>query len=804
MIRMPSVFIVLQFAILFVAAVCPPAFAQPVENRKFGQEDVFRQIDAWLPTPNKFRSASGMPGAEYWQQRADYEIDVRLDDSNQQISGSETVTYHNRAPEPLGFVWFQLDQNIFRPDSDNNVTATAPNLSGRSSFNSIRTLLARESFDGGFKIHSVTDQEGQPLKHTIVKTMMRVDLDKALQRGESISIKIQFDYKINDSKLISARTGYEFFESDGNYIYEIAHWYPRVAAFTDYEGWQNKQFLGRGEFTLELGDYKVRITAPDDHIVAATGELQNGAEVLSANQAERWEQAKEADAPVFIVTPQEAKQNEKERSKEDKTWEFVAENVRDFAWASSRKFIWDAQGHNVGGNQVMAMSYYPNEGEPLWSKYSTHAIIHTLNIYSRYTFDYPYPIAISVNGPVYGMEYPMICFNGPRPEEDGTYTARTKYGLISVIIHEVGHNYFPMIVNSDERQWTWMDEGLNTFLQYLSEQEWEDDYPSRRGEPADIVSYMKSTAQVPIMTNSESILQFGPNAYGKPATALNILRETILGRELFDFAFKEYAKRWKFKRPTPADFFRTMEDASGVDLDWFWRGWFYSTDHVDIAIRNVEHFKIDSGDPDEAAERKRQEKDKKRSSLSKERNEPLEKRIDLFPGLKDFYNEFDEFEVTEDSRKAYQRFIEGLDAEEKQLIRRKTNFYVFTFENVGGLVMPIIAEVRYTDGSKEMLEIPAEIWRRDLRQVKKLVISDKEFDRIEIDPRHQIADADSSNNHFPPRIVPSRFKLYKDKKAKNPMQKANAVKKKKESEAKKQPDGSVEQSEGKEEGGAEE
>ena len=758
--------------VAILSAAIQPAYAQPLENGKYGQVDSFRQIDEWLPTPNKYRSASGKPGPEYWQQQADYDIDVRLDDQNQTISGSEVVTYYNRSPEALDFIWFQLDQNIFRPDSDNIRTATAPSLSGRASFNSIRSLLARESFDGGFDIQSVTDVDDKPLSHVIVKTMMRIDLPAPLAPGESTVVKVTFDYKINDSKLIPARTGFEFFEKDGNYIYEIAHWYPRVAAFTDYEGWQNKQFLGRGEFTLELGNYNVRITAADDHIVAATGELQNAEAVLSDDQIQRLAKAREANEPVFIVTPDEARHSEKTRSKEEKTWEYKADNVRDFAWASSRKFIWDAQGYDVGNRNVLAMSYYPNEAEPLWSKYSTHSIVHTLGVYDRYTFDYPYPIAISVNGPVYGMEYPMLCFNGPRPEEDGTYTARTKYGLISVIIHEVGHNYFPMIVNSDERQWTWMDEGLNTFLQYLCEQEWEENYPSRRGEPADITSYMTSTAQVPIMTNSESILQFGNNGYGKPATALNILRETILGRELFDFAFREYARRWKFRRPTPADFFRTMEDASGIDLDWFWRGWFYSTDHVDIAIRGVRHYKIDSGDPDESAERKRQEKDRRKPSLSAARNEPLEKRVDLFPGLKDFYNDYDELDVTEESRKAFQKFVDGLNAEEKQLLRRKTNFYVLTFENVGGLVMPIIADVRYADGSSETLEIPAEIWRANNKTVNKLLISDKELDRIELDPRRQIADADASNNHYPPRLVPSRFKLFKDKKPKNPMQKA--------------------------------
>ncbi|MDP6446799.1 MAG: M1 family aminopeptidase, partial [Pirellulaceae bacterium] len=433
--------------------------------------------------------------------------------------------------------------------------------------------------------------------------------------------------------------------------------------------------------------------------------------------------------------------------------------------------------HDVEGNQVMAMSYYPNEAEPLWSKYSTHSIIHTLNIYSRYTFAYPYPVAISVNGPVYGMEYPMICFNGPRPEKDGTYSKRTKYGLISVVIHEVGHNYFPMIVNSDERQWTWMDEGINTFLQYLAEQEWEDDYPSGRGEPKDIVGYMRSSSQVPIMTNSESILQFGPNAYGKPATALNILRETILGRELFDYAFKEYARRWRFRRPMPADFFRTMEDASGVDLDWFWRGWFYSTDHTDLAITNVRLYTVDTGDPEKNAKRAKDERAKQPETLSKQRNDPLRKRIEDYPELKDFYNEYDPLDVTDASRKRFQQFLKGLDAKQKKLLGDRRNFYVVDFQNLGGLVMPIILEIEYANGKKEELRIPAEIWRRNSQRVSKLFISDKEVKSLTLDPHLETADVDLENNYFPRRIIKSRFQLYKQTRGKNEMQRAGLGKK---------------------------
>ncbi len=670
----------------------------------------------------------------------------------------------------------------------------------------MRSVLARSVFEGGYDIKSVKGEDGEDIDYTIVKTMMRVDLPESLQPGANITLSVEYGYNIVDAVLIRSRSGYEHFKKDENYIYEIAQWYPRVVAYTDYTGWQHKQFLGAGEFTLELGDFDVELTVPADMVVGATGELANPGDVLKPAWVERLKTARTSKTPMYIITPEEAKANEPSRTKETKTWIYHAENVRDFAFAASRKFIWDAMGVEVEGvdledaiksranptletppsapkitaepNIVMAMSYYPNEGNPLWFQYSTESIAHTLEVYGRFSFPYPYPVAISVNGPVYGMEYPMICFNGPRPEEDGTYTKATKYGLISVVIHEVGHNFFPMIVNSDERQWTWMDEGLNTFLQYLAEQEWEENYPSHRGEPDKIVPYMRGGGQRPVMTGSEEILQFGNNGYAKPATALNILRETILGRELFDFAFREYSERWRFKRPTPADFFRTMEDASGIDLDWFWRGWFYSTDHVDISISDVRLYKIDSGDPDEAAERKRQDRDSKEPTLSSERNKTLPKRINLQPGLKDFYNspDYDELKVEEDDRKAFRKLIDGLDTEERTLLRRSTNFYNVTFKNLGGLVMPIIVRLHYTDGSNELVEIPAQIWRGDSRSVDKMFMSDKELLRIELDPKRQTADTERSNNHWPPKLEPSRFKLFKDDKPKNEMQKAKPAK----------------------------
>ncbi|QTD49937.1 M1 family metallopeptidase [Sulfidibacter corallicola] len=749
---------------------------------KHQPEDKFRQLEEILPTPNDYRTASGAPGHEYWQQRADYDINLVLDDTRQHISGEARVTYYNRSPDTLRYLWVQLDQNRFAADSDQRLAEPAPKLYKSHSksiylpdeekvqVGSIRPYVAGREFHGGFDIKDVRDGEGRPLRHTIVKTMMRVDLPQPLKPGEQMSFEVVWDYPIVDQKDFRTRAGYEYFEEDGNYLYEIAQFFPRMAAYTDVNGWQHKQFLGRGEFTLEFGDYRVAITVPSDHVVAATGVLQNADEVLRPEWRRRLEKARTAKEPVMVITEAEATANESSRAKDTRTWVFEAKEVRDFAFASSRKFIWDAWGFKQeNGETVMAMSYYPKEGNPLWERYSTHSIVHTLAVYNRYTLVYPYPVAISVNGPVYGMEYPMICFNGPRPEKDKTYGRRTKYGLISVIIHEVGHNYFPMIVNSDERQWTWMDEGLNTFVQFLAEKEWEDRYPSRRGEPRDIIEYMVSDAQVPIMTNSESLLQFGNNAYAKPATALNILRETILGRELFDFAFREYSRRWQFKRPMPADFFRTMEDASGVDLDWFWRGWFYSTDHVDLSIASVELYRNGSREPEVEGPLQRKDQEEEPLSVSEERNRNVPKRVEAYASLRDFYNDHDPFTPTPLQEEMFRERTEHFEPEELKLLEADLNYYMVTFENVGGLVMPVLLEITYADGEIEEQRIPAEIWRRNPERVTKLIATDREIKSFRIDPRWETADADVENNHYPRKPVPSRFRLFKKHK-RNQMQ----------------------------------
>ncbi len=742
-------------------------------------KDPFRQIDELLPDPNEIRAANGAPGPEYWQQRADYKIKVVLDDKEQRISGSETIAYTNNSSIALTYLWVQLDQNRFEQQALGHQAMEAPDFDSIG-FRTLRGELSREDFEGGYQIKSVHDDSRQPLSYSIIDTMMRVEV--SVKPGATTTFGIDWEHNIVNAKAIRARGGYEYFKEDDNYIYTIAQWYPRIAAFTDINGWQNKQFLGRGEFALEFGDYEVSLTVPADHIVAATGTLANPGEVLSNVQQERLKQAEGSDEPTYVVTPAEAKENEKSKAEGSKTWVFRAENVRDFAWASSRKFVWDAAHVKVGSraDRVWAMSFFPNEGEPLWSKYSTHSVIHALQVFSKHTFDYPYPVAISVHGPVFGMEYPMICFNGPRPEDDGTYSRRTKYALISVVIHEVGHNWFPMIVNSDERQWTWMDEGLTTFCQFLAEREWEEKYPSRRGMPPSIASYMKRDDEMPIMTNSESLRYFGSNAYAKPAVALNILRESVLGRENFDYAFKEYANRWKFKRPTPADFFRTMEDASGVDLDWFWTGWFYTTEHVDLAIKGVKLYQMDTKDPDIEKTREKAEREEEDAKLlTNQRNIGIKRYTDRYPDLLDFYNANGEYGVTKKDRDDFQDFLKKLEEHEREILEENRYFYQIDLTNEGGLVMPVVLKVLYEDGEAKIMRLPAELWKRDSQETSKLLVSNKKVVSIELDPNLEIADSDRTNNEWPAQPEELRFTLEKDEK-KNLMQRLREEKKKSE------------------------
>lgn len=781
-------------AFLLALFIVTPATAQGIQQTRGDFEDKFRQLDEVLPDANVYRNASGAPGHQYWQQQADYRITANLDEDRRRLTARATITYKNNSPDTLPWIWMQLDQNIFRKDSMSELTTTfgGPGRRGpamgpgsgdspaRLSLEELRRQQAMADNEYGYEIGRVTLASGAALDHTIVGTLMRIDLPTPLRPGQSVSFNIDWAYNIVEENVIFARSGYEHFPDDpregGNDIFLFAQWFPRLVAYSDYEGWHNKEFLGRGEFTLEFGNYDVTMTVPDDHIVSSTGVLANPTAVLTATQRQRLATARNSDTPVFIVTPEEAEANEATGPTGNKTWRFTAQNVRDFAWASSRKFIWDAQGHKQPGAEhetVMAMSFWPKEGGELWRKYSTAAVVHTMKVYSRYSFDYPYPTAQSVNGPVGGMEYPMITFNGPRTtlNEDGsrTYSLSEKVYLIGVVIHEIGHIYFPMTVNSDERQWTWMDEGINSFLDSVAGYEWDPDLPWTRSLPRDLIPYMTSDQQVPIMTQSDSVLNLGPNAYGKPSAAYHILRDTVIGRERFDFALREYARRWRFKRPTPADFFRTMEEASGTDLDWFWRGWFYTTDHVDISLDSIHRLRLDTQNPDIDLSRRRQEladePEKVGVRLNREQGLPI--WVLENPGVTDFYDSNDQFTVTPRDTKRYNSFLEGLDDWERRVFDRAveedSNYYVLNFSNIGGLVMPIILDLRFTDGTSERMMIPAEIWRRNARNVSKLLVfpKGKELAEVVIDPDWETADADINNNHYPRRIIDSRVEAFK-------------------------------------------
>ena len=711
---------------------------------QWGQK--FEQLGTSLPTPNTYRTASGAPGKDYWQQRADYKIELTLDDVKQQIEGTEAINYFNQSPDPLDYLWLQLDQNFRAQDSE---TPLVTEYFMKDSVSSKELFTIQNNFDGGFRIDKVLDEAGQPLAYFINKTMMRINLEQPLLPGAQMTFQVDWHYKINDRMSLGGRSGYEYFPKDDNYSYTIAQFYPRMAVYDDVEGWQNKQFLGRGEFALSFGNFEVAMTVPEDFIVGATGTLQNPKDVLTSKEQLRFEKAKQSfEDPVIIVTQEEAIQKEAHKKRGKATWTFKADSVRDFAFAASRKYIWDAMAVDLNGKKSLAMSYYPKEGNPLWESHSTRAVRQTLITYSRHTIDYPYPVAISVHAASVGMEYPMICFNFGRPEADGTYTDETKWRMISVIIHEVGHNFFPMIINSDERQWTWMDEGLDSFVQSIATKEYDANFPVGRGAPEQIIPYMSGEQGLlrPIMTNSEQILQFGNNAYAKPATALSILRETVMGPELFDYAFKKYAERWAFKSPSPADFFRTMEDASAIDLDWFWRGWFYTTDYVDIGVEEVKHYRMQT--EEEGLEKRQISGEDKKLNTEQKR----------------FTEEVNTFVFKNTEAKEYREFKNKFNEIEIKEGFADQNFYEVKLANKGGLVMPVIIEWSYADGSTEREKLPAEIWRKNEKEVTKVFVKSKEVVGIVIDPNKETADADTGNNQYPNVVQESRFDKFKSSK----------------------------------------
>jgi hypothetical protein len=735
-----------------VALLCSvPVFAQQTP----AWQGKFEQLDQALPTPNSYRTGSGAPGPNYWQQRADYVINAEVDDNTQVLTASETITYYNNAPEALSYLWLQLDQNIFAENNmtDQTETGTIQDSVTTAGFKYVAGVTVSD-YKGGYTIKAVKDAAGKPLPYTVNHTMMRVDLPAPLKTGEKFTFGVDWTYKEYNRQVYNGRGGYEYFPEDGNYVYTFAQWFPRMCVFDDYEGWQNKQFLGLGEFALTFGNYRVRITVPSDHIVGASGSLQNPKEVLTKEQLERFEQVKKSfDKPVFIVTADEAKQKEKTHSAKKSTWEFYAENVRDFAFAHSRKFIWDGLTVKLAeGKTPMAMSLYPKEGNPLWERESTKAIKNALEVYSERTIPYPYPVAWSVHTANQGMEYPMICFNGGRPNKDGSYSQQTLFSMVMVVTHEVGHNFFPMIVNSDERQWTWMDEGLNTFLEKETMRVRYPALAGTRGTPRGIAPFMKGdrSQMRPIMTSSDDIrvAEFGPNGYTKPSAALTVLRETVMGPELFDKAFKEYATRWAFKHPRPADFFRTMEDASAVDLDWFWRGWFYGTDNVDIELSDVKWFKL-----------KNEQADPESKNVKAQKG-------DLAAGKKegnttDFSNGPEQFTLVNTPDQLYGEFKSRVDDNGVRQKLAGKNIYQLRFKNLGGLVTPLVIEWTFKDGSKEIERIPAEVWRVNEKEITKVFIKEKEVANIMLDPNLELADVEMDNNAFPKKQERSKFDQFK-------------------------------------------
>ena len=753
-------------------------YSQDIRNNPASNHgNKFEQLGTILPTPNEYRTASGAPGPKYWQQRADYVITATLNETENKLTGAETITYSNNSPDVLSYLWLQLDENE-HSTSDNAGYPSSSSMSKNLSPTEIKRYNGNTDDKYGCKITSITDMAGKKIAYTINKTMLRIDLPVSLKPGQKLSFKVSWYYLIANRMELGGRGGYELFAEDGNSLYTITQWYPRLCVYSDFQGWQNHQFTGRGEFALTFGNYKVTYTAPADHAVAATGECKNYAQTLSPTELQRWNKAQTATDVTEIITLAEAKAKEKTKSTKTKIWVYQANDVRDFALASSRKFIWDAMPITVQGKKIMCMSLYPKEAYALYRKYSTKAVAHTIKTYSKYTIPYPYPVAQSIEASN-GMEYPMICFNYGRTEKDGTYSQGTKYGMLGVIIHEVGHNFFPMIVNSDERQWSWMDEGLNTFVEYLTEEEFENNFPSRRGPAYTIADYMKLPKDQlePIMTNSENIIQFGPNAYSKPATGLNILRETIMGRELFDFAFKTYAQRWAFKHPTPADFFRTIEDASAEDLDWFWRGWFYGTDAVDISLDTVKAYTVNLGNDAPLANAPATNTITQNNTkapyvdISKKRNRAdgkIKFAVEQDPSLVDAYTNYTPW-LTADS---VLKFVvsaptqrDTMSLAEKQAYMKDKYLYEVTCSNKGGLVMPIILQWTYIDGTTETDRIPVQIWRLNENKVTKVFVKIKEVKSVQLDPLRETADINEKNNRWPLTESPSSFQLFKARQA---------------------------------------
>lgn len=742
-------FRLLIFGIFWYFTVFLSAEAQFLRNNpKADHANKFEELGPLLPTPNVYRSASGAPGPDYWQQRADYVINCEIDEKAKVLTGEEVITYHNNSPDALDYLWLELSENQHHPQNHFSIRGSERVNEYRldSTTNLAKYDEAEQRFRGlGVEILAVLGEDKQPLPYIINKTLMRIDLKNKLLSKSKVKFTVRWRYKIPERlKFEASRGGYEEFP-DSNQIFTIVQWYPRLCVYNDYQGWDLLQFTGHAEFPLTFGNFDVKIKVPSDHIVAATGECQNFKEVLSSVEQKRWAKAQNSQEPVEIVTLAEAKERAKLRAaKGFKVWHYKASNVRDFAWTSSRRFMWDAMNTDVQGKKVMCMSLYSEEAAPIYRRYSTKTVAHTLKVYSKYSTPYPYPVAISVEASN-GMEYPMIVFNYGRANKDGSYTEDLRNRVVSVIIHEIGHNFFPMLINSNERRWAWMDEGFNSFVEFLAEQEFDANFPSRRGPASTIIGYMAKPKKYlePIMTAPDNVRELGNNVYGKTAAALTVLRETVMGRDLFDRAFKEYCLRWTFKSPTPADFFRTMQDASGMDLSWFFRAWFFETDPVDISLDTVIVYHAKTRKLD-SLNRTSKYRNFLLNHITRTRNMATNQKTlveldsSLSPNQGPSFND-------------EQPFFNY--SNEKPLDSAGRYLYRLILRNKGGAISPIIIEWTFADGTKEKQVLEAEMWRYNEKKIRRVFVKYKPVVSIKLDPDLQTADVDTRNNQVMPSAI---------------------------------------------------
>lgn len=695
----------------------------------------FSPLGSLVDPPSATRGADGRPTSTYWQQHIAYDIDATLDVERRVINAQAELRYTNNAPQALDAIWFEISPEATTKDAIAHRSATI-NVDS-ASVRDLRGLREQEERGGGLVVSSVADSEDRPLAFEARGTQLRVALPRPLASGQTVRIKLAWRVALVDLDRKGGRTGYMLLSS-GDPIFHIAQWYPQPVAFTDYGGWRNVPFVDHGEFAPELGDYNVSLTLPAGQLVAATGVLTNEADVLTGVERTRLARLRQGKV-TEIVTAAEAAT--KRRSSETRTWRFAARNVRDFALAASLRYRWDAT--LAGTSAVRAMTFYPSEASALWRPLALPAIGHALDVYGRMTFDYPYPVVQAAFGPNDGMEHTMLAFSRYPPDgPNGTYSRERKRDFLWVLTHEVGHNWFPLIVNSDERAWTWMDEGLTSYLETLATLEWSGDYTTRPNLPAMLGAEREATGRQPPMTPANAVVDLFPTQYHRPAAALQVLRELVLGRETFDRAFRAYARAWMFKRPTPGDFFRTINQESGADLDWFWRAWFFSTDHVDLSLERVAALRLVAV-PADAIPAPADATPPANLTVLRNAAEGRRLMVEQVPRLADAYDRIPERTLAGATPSAHavvdvQRTLDALG--------QGGVFYELDIRNRGGVVSPVPIRIDYRDGTSERYVVPVELWFGDTKRAQHILWRAKSIRSVTLDPDAATGDVDRGNN----------------------------------------------------------